>query len=137
ILNQRKSMVEPVFSALRGIQGLERFRRKGLLAVKLEFTLHAMAYNLSRAVALILWMIFSLLFVQTKIRKRENLHGGILLKKKFHPFCDSLLLGGLFYAWRCWMCVPLNMARSDIGASSLKIIADIFKMSVRTCKAVD
>ncbi|PAV08422.1 hypothetical protein CBG25_03900, partial [Arsenophonus sp. ENCA] len=90
ILNQRKSMVEPVFSALRGIQGLERFRRKGLLAVKLEFTLHAMAYNLSRAVALILWMIFSLLFVQTKIRKRENLHGGILLKKKFHPFCDSL-----------------------------------------------
>nr|WP_290605526.1 transposase [Arsenophonus sp. ENCA] len=95
ILNQRKSMVEPVFSALRGIQGLERFRRKGLLAVKLEFTLHAMAYNLSRAVALILWMIFSLLFVQTKIRKRENLHGGILLKKKFHPFCDSLSTAAL------------------------------------------
>ncbi|WP_290605139.1 hypothetical protein, partial [Arsenophonus sp. ENCA] len=45
----------------------------------------AMAYNLSRAVALILWMIFSLLFVQTKIRKRENLHGGILLKKKIPP----------------------------------------------------
>ncbi|PAV06980.1 hypothetical protein CBG25_05340 [Arsenophonus sp. ENCA] len=44
-----------------------------------------MAYNLSRAVALILWMIFSLLFVQTKIRKRENLHGGILLKKKIPP----------------------------------------------------
>lgn len=84
ILSQRKSMVEPVFSALRGIQGLERFRRKGLLAVKLEFTLHAMAYNLSRAVALILWMIFSLLFVQTKIRKRENLHVRILLKKISH-----------------------------------------------------
>ncbi|WP_290608892.1 transposase [Arsenophonus sp. ENCA] len=82
-------MVEPVFSALRGIQGLERFRRKGLLAVKLEFTLHAMAYNLSRAVALILWMIFSLLFVQTKIRKRENLHGGILLKKNSTPFATA------------------------------------------------
>ncbi|PAV08332.1 hypothetical protein CBG25_04350, partial [Arsenophonus sp. ENCA] len=92
ILNQRKSMVEPVFSALRGIQGLERFRRKGLLAVKLEFTLHAMAYNLSRAVALILWMIFSLLFVQTKIRKRENLHGGILLKKKIPPLLRQPLL---------------------------------------------
>ncbi|WP_340613855.1 transposase [Xenorhabdus thailandensis] len=64
ILSQRKSRVEPVFSALRGIQGLGRFRRRGLSAVKLEFILHAMAYNLSRAVALILWMIFSLLLVQ-------------------------------------------------------------------------
>ncbi|MDE9462749.1 transposase [Xenorhabdus bovienii] len=56
-MSQRKSIVEPVFSALRGIQGLERFRRKGLSAVKREFTLHAMAYNLSRAVALILGII--------------------------------------------------------------------------------
>ncbi|MDE9486402.1 transposase [Xenorhabdus bovienii] len=56
-MSQRKSIVESVFSALRGIQGLERFRRKGLSAVKLEFTLHAMAYNLSRAVALILGII--------------------------------------------------------------------------------
>ncbi|PAV01854.1 hypothetical protein CBG25_14340 [Arsenophonus sp. ENCA] len=48
-----------------------------------------MAYNLSRAVALILWMIFSLLFVQTKIRKRENLHGGILLKKNSTPFATA------------------------------------------------
>ncbi|AKH64233.1 transposase [Photorhabdus sp. RM157S] len=60
ILSQRKVMVEPVFSALRGIQGLERFRRRGLSAVRVEFTLHAIAYNLSRAVALILWAIFSL-----------------------------------------------------------------------------
>ncbi|WP_290608742.1 hypothetical protein, partial [Arsenophonus sp. ENCA] len=59
---------------------------------KLEFTLHAMAYNLSRAVALILWMIFSLLFVQTKIRKRENLHGGILLKKNSTPFATASLI---------------------------------------------
>ncbi|WP_176692928.1 transposase [Photorhabdus luminescens] len=62
-LNQRKSLVEPVFSALRGIQGLERFRRRGLSAVRVEFTLHAIAYNLSRAVALILWAIFSLSWV--------------------------------------------------------------------------
>uniref|UniRef100_UPI0036DF6E34 transposase n=1 Tax=Photorhabdus sp. RM322S TaxID=3342825 RepID=UPI0036DF6E34 len=63
ILSQRKIMVEPVFSALRGIQGLERFRRRGLSAVRVEFTLHAIAYNLSRAVALILWAIFSLSWV--------------------------------------------------------------------------
>ncbi len=73
ILSQRKSIVEPVFSALRGIQGLERFRRKGLSAVKLEFTLHAMAYNLPRAVALILWVIFSLLFVQITGTKKGDM----------------------------------------------------------------
>lgn len=53
IFCQRKAMVEPVFSHLRGTQGLNRFRRKGLRAVKREFALHAMAYNLSRAVALL------------------------------------------------------------------------------------
>ncbi|MDE1476333.1 transposase [Xenorhabdus bovienii] len=73
ILSQRKSIVEPVFSALRGIQGLERFRRKGLSAVKLEFTLHAMAYNLSRAVALILWGIFSRLFGQITGTKKGDM----------------------------------------------------------------
>jgi transposase len=48
---QRQAMVEPVFSALRGRQGLQRFRRNGLAAVRVEFALHAMAYNLSRALA--------------------------------------------------------------------------------------
>lgn len=52
IFRQRKAMVEPVFSHLRGQQGLTRFRRKGLRAVRREFALHALAYNLSRAVAL-------------------------------------------------------------------------------------
>ena len=46
---QRQAMVEPVFSQLRGRQGLNRFRRKGLAGVKVEFALHAMAYNLGRA----------------------------------------------------------------------------------------
>jgi hypothetical protein len=49
---KRQAMVEPVFSHLRAQQGLTRFRRKGLRAVRLEFALHVMAYNLSRAVAL-------------------------------------------------------------------------------------
>jgi transposase len=53
IFTKRKAMVEPVFSHLRGQQGLNRFRRKGLKKVKSEFALHIMAYNLSRAVALL------------------------------------------------------------------------------------
>lgn len=48
--SNRKAMVEPVFAYLRDIQGLNRFRRKGLEKVKLEFGLHLLAYNLSRAV---------------------------------------------------------------------------------------
>ena len=48
---QRQAMVEPVFSTLRHRQGLQRFRRNGLAAVRVEFALHAMAYNLSRALA--------------------------------------------------------------------------------------
>ncbi|MEJ2621747.1 MAG: transposase [Candidatus Thiodiazotropha sp.] len=46
---KRQGMVEPVFSQLKCRQGLRRFRRKGLKAVRCEFALHAMAYNLSRA----------------------------------------------------------------------------------------
>jgi hypothetical protein len=53
IFSQRKAMVEPVFSSLRHQQGLGRFRRRGLRAVKREFALHVLAYNLSRAVALL------------------------------------------------------------------------------------
>jgi transposase len=49
---KRQGMVEPVFSHLRYRQGLNRFRRKGLKAVRLEFSLHAMAYNLSRVLAI-------------------------------------------------------------------------------------
>lgn len=56
---QRQAMVEPVFSVLRLRQGLNRFRRRGLRAVRCEFALHAMAYNLSRVVALgaVLWAL--------------------------------------------------------------------------------
>lgn len=53
VFAQRKAMVEPVFSHLRGKQGLSRFRRRGLAAVSREFALHALAHNLSRAVALL------------------------------------------------------------------------------------
>lgn len=46
---QRKAMVEPVFSVLKDSQGLLRFRRKGLAAVRMEFALHCMAYNVRTA----------------------------------------------------------------------------------------
>ncbi|WP_415767937.1 transposase [Paraburkholderia sp. J69-1] len=52
IVSQRKAIVEPVFGGLRGRQGLNRFRRRGLAALRREFALHIMAHNLSRAVAL-------------------------------------------------------------------------------------
>jgi len=48
---QRQGMVEPVFGELRHHQGLNRFRRKGIKAVRVEFALHAMAHNLRRVVA--------------------------------------------------------------------------------------
>ena len=41
IYRKRKGAVEPVFSEIRGVQGLRRFRRKGLNKVKMEFSLHA------------------------------------------------------------------------------------------------
>jgi hypothetical protein len=53
IFGQRQAMVEPVFSHLRGKQGLNRFRRMGLRAIKREFALHAIAHNISRALALL------------------------------------------------------------------------------------
>jgi transposase len=49
---QRQAMVEPVFSHLKEVQRLRRFRRRGLAKVRLEFALHVAAYNLSRVVAL-------------------------------------------------------------------------------------
>jgi hypothetical protein len=45
---QRMAMVEPVFAALRERQGLRRFHRRGLAAVRTEFALHCIAYNLGR-----------------------------------------------------------------------------------------
>ncbi len=46
---RRKAMVEPVFSVLRDRQGLTRFRRKGLRAVRMEFSVHCVAYNIRTA----------------------------------------------------------------------------------------
>jgi transposase len=69
IFSQRKAIVEPVFSSLRAQQGLNRFRRRGLAAVRREFALHVMAHNLSRAVALqraLFAFLWATLFVPRK-----------------------------------------------------------------------
>ena len=50
--NQRAGHVEPVFSQLRLKQGLNRFRRKHMDGVRLEFAVHVLAYNLGRLIAL-------------------------------------------------------------------------------------
>lgn len=55
--SKRKAMVEPVFGYMRTKQNFNRFRRKGLASVKVEFALQAMAYNISRA--LIFLFIFT------------------------------------------------------------------------------
>jgi transposase len=58
-LAQRKTMVEPVFSEMKGAQRLTRFRRFGLKGVRTEFAIHACAYNLRRLVAAVLAALFA------------------------------------------------------------------------------
>ena len=48
IYGQRKALVEPVFGVLKQQRGLRQFRLRGLARVGIEFTLAAIAYNLSR-----------------------------------------------------------------------------------------
>lgn len=79
IFSQRKAIVEPVFSSLRCQQGLNRFRRSGLQAVKREFALHVLAHNLSRAVALLgalFPFLYAVLFTLSEASRRfcENFH---------------------------------------------------------------
>ena len=72
IFAQRQAMVEPVFSNLRGKQGLNRFRRKGLPAIKREFALHAIAHNISRALALLRALICMLMAIWGSICRSEE-----------------------------------------------------------------
>ena len=41
-------MVEAVFGVLKEQRGMRRFKRRGLMAVAVEFTLAATAFNLTR-----------------------------------------------------------------------------------------
>ncbi|OED45170.1 hypothetical protein ACH42_05500 [Endozoicomonas sp. (ex Bugula neritina AB1)] len=74
VFRKRQAMVEPVFGYLRTVQNLNRFRRRGLNAVKLEFSLHLLAYNLSRVVAayfaVFIWVLRSHIVVQELYLRR-------------------------------------------------------------------
>ncbi|WP_429270145.1 transposase [Paraburkholderia sp. EB58] len=64
-----------MFSSLRSQQGLNRFRRRGLQAVKREFALHVLAHNLSRAVALSR-ALFTLLYGFTRPPRGRAMFSG-------------------------------------------------------------
>ncbi len=111
IFRERKAIVEPVFSSLRGQQGLNRFRRRGLQAVKREFALHVIAYNLSRAVALLRALLFYFYAVLTGLGevkciflrsyavifcglRLQSQHRLDLMGARRKTFCDSLFRKG-------------------------------------------
>ena len=58
---RRQAIVEPCFAELRERQGLRRFHRRGLNAVRAEFALHCIAFNLKRAVGHSLLVVVVLL----------------------------------------------------------------------------
>ena len=52
----RAQSVEPVFSVVKGVQHLRRFRRRGLSKARVEWHLHLMAHNLRRMMSLAGWL---------------------------------------------------------------------------------
>jgi hypothetical protein len=46
--NRRQGLVEPVFAILKEHRGLRQFQHRGLVKVGVEFTLAALAFNLTR-----------------------------------------------------------------------------------------
>lgn len=67
---KRQAMVEPVYSSLRYRQGLNRFRRFGAKKVRLEFSLHCIAYNVGRLVRL--EQVLGLLFIDLRWSNENN-----------------------------------------------------------------
>jgi len=59
---RRAVIIEPLFAELRERQGLKRFHRRGLRAVRAEFALHCIAFNLKKAAGGLLAIIFLLRF---------------------------------------------------------------------------
>jgi len=52
VYGRRKALVEPVFGVLKQQRGMRHFRTRGRQRVMAEFTLAAMAYNVTRLFAL-------------------------------------------------------------------------------------
>jgi hypothetical protein len=51
VYERRKALVEPVFGVLKQQRNLRQFRTRGQVQVAAEFTLAALAYNLTRLFA--------------------------------------------------------------------------------------
>jgi hypothetical protein len=51
---RRKAIIEPCFAELLERQELKRFHRRGLKAVRAEFALHCIAFNLNRTMHLLI-----------------------------------------------------------------------------------
>jgi transposase len=51
VYRRRKALVEPVWGTLKEQRGMRRFRLRGLEKVKIEFTLAAISFNLTRLLA--------------------------------------------------------------------------------------
>jgi transposase len=52
VYQRRKALIEPVWGTLKEQRGMRRFRLRGLEKVKIEFTLAAISFNLTRLCAL-------------------------------------------------------------------------------------
>jgi Transposase DDE domain len=51
VYRRRKALIEPVWGTLKEQRGMRRFRLRGLKKVKIEFTLAAISFNLTRLLA--------------------------------------------------------------------------------------
>ena len=51
VYGRRKALVEPVWGTLKEQRGMRRFRLRGLEKVRIEFTLAAISFNLTRLLA--------------------------------------------------------------------------------------
>ena len=68
---RHQAIVEPFFAELRERQGLKRFHRRGLKAVRAKFALHCMALNLKRAVGRLFLLIFFVFIPRDSGRRRQ------------------------------------------------------------------
>lgn len=94
---RRQAIVEPCFAELRERQGLKRFHRRGLKAVRAEFALHCIAFNLRRRCV---GAYLSCLFFRSGSPRTVSA-GSLRLSLQIHPltrstffttpFIDSLL----------------------------------------------
>ena len=71
---RRHAIVEPCFAQLRERQGLRRFHRRGLAAVRVEFALHCIAFNLKKAVG----PLFQLLVLLVRLPKQPRRVLGVI-----------------------------------------------------------